>query len=370
MEENMIQTLRLQHSEAVRFLPPKPGNARNSEGDFVRLKDGRILFAYSRYNGDSSHDDASCDIAGLFSDDNGQTFSEPVILVSAKEHNTLNLMSVSLLRLQNGRLALFYLCKVDPYSEYYMRLANEDETAFGEAVKCFPHDEECYYVVNNARVIQLQNGRLLVPAARHEVKTRADGSRNAQYFAKSRVFGSDDDGQTWKDLSGLIAMPDPGYSETGLQEPGLVELPDGRVYQYFRTDRMFQFESFSADRGETWTKPIASRFTAPESPMLIRRNPFSGQYVALWNPVPLYNGRIGRNEPWVHAGRTPFVIAVSDDGVAFSEYAVIENEPDHGYCYPSVFFLNEKEMLLSYCSGGPEDDNCLTKTTIRKITIE
>ncbi len=361
----------VKYSEPVRLLPPMPDNARNSEGDFARLKDGRILFVFSRYNTDNSHDDARCDIAGLYSDDNGLSFpGEPVILVPASAHNTLNLMSVSLLRLQNGKLAIFYLCKKDPFSEVYMRLANEDETAFGEPVKCFPFDEDIYYVINNARVVQLKNGRILIPAARHEVKTYANGNQHAEYFAKSRVYGSDDNGETWQDLSGLIEMPNRGYSETGLQEPGLVELPDGSVYQYFRTDRMFQFESHSQDNGETWTTPIASRFTAPESPMLIRRNPYSGQYFAFWNPIPLYNGRLDPNAKWVHAGRNPFVMAISDNGVDFSEYVVLENEEDHGYCYPSVFFLSEKEMLLSYCSGGPEDDMCLAKTTIRKVVVE
>lgn len=362
---------RIRLSEAVHLLPPQKNNARNSEGDFARLKDGRILFAYSRYNTDASDDDAKCDIAGLYSDDNGRTFTkEPVIIVPASAHQTLNLMSVSLLRLQNGQLALFYLCKHDPFSAYYMRLANEDENVFGEPVKCLPFGEQSYNVVNNARVVQLTNGRILIPSARHNMTTDKNGNPEPDYFAHCRVYASDDDGKSWKDLSGRISLPNPGYSETGLQEPGLIELPDGRIRQYFRTDRMFQFESVSEDSGETWSTPIPSRFTSPESPMLIRRNPYSGQYFAFWNPIPLYNGRIDPNAKWVHAGRNPFVMAVSDNGLDFSAFTVIENEEEHGYCYPSVFFLSEKEMLLSYCSGGPEDDMCLAKTTIRRIVIE
>ncbi len=358
-------------SQAVHVLPPKANNARNSEGDFARLKDGRILFAYSRYNSDDSNDDATCDVAGLYSDDNGQHFTEePVILVPASAHNTLNLMSVSLLRLQSGRLALFYLCKVGSFSEGYMRFANDDETAFGEAVKCFPLHDACYYVINNARIVQLSDGRILLPTARHHMIENEDGTVSADYFADCRVYASDDEGDTWQDISGLIKMSDPGYSETGLQEPGLIELPDGRVYQYFRTDRMFQFEAFSSDRGATWTTPIPSRFTSPESPMLIRRNPYSGKYYAFWNPVPLYNGRIDPDAKWVDAGRNPFVMAQSDDGLEYSAFAVIESDPAHGYCYPAVFFLSEKEMLLSYCSGGPEDGMCLAKTTIRRIILE
>ena len=39
-------------------LPPNPGNPRNSEGGFVTLRDGRILFVYTRYYGESWDDHA------------------------------------------------------------------------------------------------------------------------------------------------------------------------------------------------------------------------------------------------------------------------------------------------------------------------
>ena len=48
-----------------------------------------------------------------------------------------------------------------------------------------------------------------------------------------------------------------GHSETGLQEPGISVLPDGKLYGYFRTDRCFQFESFSDDNGK-WLDPTSS----------------------------------------------------------------------------------------------------------------
>ncbi len=56
-------------------LPPGPDNPRNSEGAFLPLRDGRILFAYSRYYGDSSNDNAPADIAARYSSDNGRTWT-------------------------------------------------------------------------------------------------------------------------------------------------------------------------------------------------------------------------------------------------------------------------------------------------------
>ena len=89
-------------------LPPRDKNPRNSEGSFLRLKDGRIVFAYSRYSGTSSDDGAYCEIAAMYSSDNGETFSEPKILVRPdKSRGETNCMSVSLLELPNGDAGLF-----------------------------------------------------------------------------------------------------------------------------------------------------------------------------------------------------------------------------------------------------------------------
>ncbi len=92
-------------------LPAGPGNPRNSEGSFVALKDGRILFAYSRYRGAMDWaDHATADIAARTSADGGRTWSQDDRIIVPNE-GRLNVMSASLLRLADGRVALFYLRK-------------------------------------------------------------------------------------------------------------------------------------------------------------------------------------------------------------------------------------------------------------------
>ena len=345
-------------------------NPRNSEGDFARLKNGDILFAYSRYTGDDAEDDCACDIAGMLSTDGGKTFAPlPRPLLTAAEHGVENIMCVTLRRLPNGTLCLFYLCKHTPMSAYLMRrVTDEDALTLGEPETVIPVRDGVYTVVNNSRVCITSDGSVLVPAARHAVIWE-DGQETGAYFGECELFAGDSDGRNWRQLPQRFSLPQPGHSETGLQEPGLVELPDGRLYMYFRTDRAFQYESFSADKGKSWTTPTQSLFTAPESPMLIERNPYSGLFYAFWNPIPLYNGRLDPDAPWIAAGRSPFVMAVSENGVDFSPFTVLEDEPERGYCYPAVHFLNAKEMLLSYCCGGPDDGVCLTRTRIIHITL-
>ena len=84
-------------SDTITNLFHGEGNPRNSEGAFVELKDGRILFAYTRYKGASWADAATADIVGRISADGGRTWGDWKLIFANRAQNV---MSVSLLRLQ------------------------------------------------------------------------------------------------------------------------------------------------------------------------------------------------------------------------------------------------------------------------------
>src|SRR2546423_13323806 len=90
-------------------LSPREGNPRNSEGSFVTLKDGRILFVYTHFTGGAG-DNAAAHLAGRFSSDGGRTWTGDDVVVVPREGG-MNVMSVSLLRLADGRIGLWYLVK-------------------------------------------------------------------------------------------------------------------------------------------------------------------------------------------------------------------------------------------------------------------
>lgn len=354
------------------------GNPRNSEGAFLRLKDGRIVYVYSRYRGDSCHDHAYCEIAAIYSSDEGETFSEPEILFAPRleeQYDETNMMSVSLLRMQNGDIGVFYLLKRhNIVCELNMRRSSDELKTFSEPVRCVG-DTPGYYEVNNDRVIRTSSGRLIVPAAKYQSEIGYYGPVNDFIDPRSCVafFASDDDGYTWRRISGMISLYGGGYSNTGFQEPGVVELAPGLLYAYFRTDLGRQYESISIDGGSEWTMPQPSRFTSPYSPMQIKQNPYSGKFYAIWNPVPKYFGK-PLASIWT-GGRSPLVIAEGEfgaNGISWGEPRIIEEDPRAGFCYPSVMYLSEKEALLAYCAGSAEfgDENCLTRVRIRKIGLE
>lgn len=345
---------------------PDKAYTRHSEGAFLRLNDNSILFIYSRFTGDYD-DDAPSDLVACVSSDEGETWSEPVTAISASMYDTKNVMSVSLLRMENGDVGLFYIVKQSPgISRILLSRSNDEGKTWYRHVECTLPDRQGYYTVNNDRVIRLATGRLLVPLGFHRGSYSMEHTCYFDGRGRGVFLYSDDEGETWQEAPDIVFAPFTG-SDSGLQEPGVIEKRNGVVWAYYRTDKMYQYEAFSMDGGLHWTEAQPSRFTSPCSPLKIKRHPESGDLYAVWNPIPNYNGRCTSKAGW---GRTPIVWAVShDDGETWGDYHVIEDHPEHGYCYPAIFFTKDSAMLVSYCSGGPEDGICLAKQTIMKVSI-
>lgn len=349
-------------------LDPTPGNGRNSEGAFVTLQDGRILFAYTRYITDGNQDEAPGVIAARVSSDDGLTWStEDRILI--ERGAAQNVMSVSLLRLKSGRILVLYLQKnlvAEGIScTPFVRFSDDEMETLSEPIAAIRMQE--YHCVNNDRIIQLSSGRLVMPIAQHRVNP-------------GLIFYlySDDEGQTWAESKSSYyrCFPD-GH---GWQEPGVVELTDGRLWSWMRTgwsggERCGrQWESFSDDSGSTWSEPQASQFVSPYSPLSMKRIPQTGDLLAVWNdhsgrfPTPNYHSKAWDANEWeIH--RTPLSCAVSrDDGSTWEHHLLLEDAPDHGFCYTAIHFV-EDAVLLAYCAGGVTTGTVLDRIRVRRIPL-
>ncbi len=348
----------------VLSLGPEGSNRRNSEGSFLRLEDGEILFIYSRFEGDYD-DGAPSDLYMIRSADEGETWTKPEMTLSASRFGVSNIMSVSLLRMQNGDVGMFFIVKrPQDVDEIVLARSSDEGKTWYRFVRCDIPGREAYYVLNNDRAERLASGRIILPLAVHPSQPVA----GVPYYFEGRGYFtalySDDDGETFR-LSDDNVYPSFVHTKSGLQEPGVVELRDGVLWGYARTDQQVQYEFYSYDGGVHWSAAQPSVFTSPCSPMKIRREPESGKLVSVWNPIPNYNGRPKYPAGW---GRTPIVFSESgDNGETWSRPVVIEGKEEYGYCYPAVFFTNDGAFLTAYCAGGPEDGICLARLTISKI---
>ena len=354
-------------------LAHRPDNPRNSEGSFATLRDGRIVFIYTSYYGNSHSDEATARLCARYSSDGGRTWSAKDTTIVENE-GRCNVMSVSLLRLQDDRLGLWYLRKdgVDN-CHAYMRTSKDDLT-WSEPVCCIAAPG--LFVVNNDRVVQLNSGRLIIPAAYHRNPLPA-GADPKNYYASfdgrgiAIWFISDDGGVTWRESRDWWALP--VRSRSGLQEPGVVELRGDRIYTYCRTDVGRQYEMYSEDGGDTWTPPQPSVFQAPCSPLSIKRIPSTGDLLAVWND---HSGRLapapaakvwGESPSW---GRTPLVAAISrDEGRTWECHKLLEMDPNHGFCYTAIHFTDDA-VLLAYCCGGGKKSTVLQDLCIRRMPLD
>lgn len=346
-------------------IPPRAGNPRNSEGAFLTLKDGRILFVYSRFIGEKDWDCSETHLIRLISKDGGHNWGDEKLLYTTREHGAENIMSVSLMRMENGDIGLFYLVRQTHFDmRMVLRRSSNEGESFGEMTYCIPRDG--YFVVNNDRVTRLSDGRIVIPAAEHLPLSsdRHDGSIPHYSRAHACFFYSKDDGRSWYESSETVAL-NGMISWTGLQEPGIVERRNGVLWAHCRTDLGRHYEFFSLNGGMNWTPPVPSRFTGPCSPLCIKRMP-DGRLIAVWNPVPDYPTR--DILPGC-GGRTPLVCAVSkDDGLSWNEPKIIEDDERSGYCYTAIHFT-EEGVLLGYCAGSADTDRaCLNRTRFTMIT--
>jgi Neuraminidase (sialidase) len=332
---------------------------RNSEGAFVTLKSGRILYLYTQFYGGAA-DHSAARIVAIESGDEGRTWNaQPRTVV--ENSGGSNVMSVSLLRLKSGRIALFYLLKnswID--CRPYVQFSDDDGQTWSE--RKLMVTAPGYFVMNNDRVIQDRAGRLIAPLAFHRARD-TDPATSKSFDSRAIALWqiSEDDGQTWKEAPQWLALPVPA-THTGLQEPGIVELGDGSLLSWFRTDQGVQFESRSADSAKKWTEPAAGPMQSPTSPASLKLLPGSGDLLGVWND---HSGQF----PMVKGKRTPLVAAISPDGgKTWPQRKLIEGDPDGWYCYTAIHFV-DRAVLLAYCAGDSKVGG-LNRLRIRRIDLD
>ncbi len=325
--------------EPLLTIDPGPGNPRNSEGDLIELKDGRLCLIYTHFTG-GADDDAAADLAMRTSSDRGKTWTEDAIVVPRT--GGMNVMSVSLLRLASGEIALFYLRKTSEEDCRPMMCLSTDEAKTWSEPKCCITDEVGYYVLNNDRAVQLQSGRLVLPVAWHQ-----GPGKPRDWAGVIMCYLSDDNGNTWRRSKDTFKGFAPDGKRVTLQEPGVIELKDGRLMMFIRTDAGSQHVCHSADGGETWSKPEPSGLASPLSPASIERIPWTGELLCVWND---HSGL----HPYPKGKRTPLCMAISkDEGRTWSPSRIIEDNPDGWFCYTAVAFVDNR-ILLAYCAGDKQ----------------
>ena len=342
----------------VHDLDPTPEHPRSTEGAFATLKSGRIIFAYSQFS-EGQEDHSPSEIAEIHSDDQGRTWSKPRVVVPTGKYQ--NIMSVSFLRLASGKLLRFHCVKQTKWLDCHpvMSVSTDEGATWSDPKLVF--DAPGYFVLNNDRVIQTASGRLILPVGYHRTSGAADERASWDARAIAIWYYSDDEGATWKESATWWGIP--VVSESGLQEPGVVQLADGSLFGWARTDQRAQYQFSSKDNGLTWSAPVVSPLKSPNSPASIKRLPKSDTLMVVYND---HSGRVPA--PASPKQRSPLVVAFSTDGAkTWVAPQVIEEDLTGWYCYTAIHFTDDA-VLLAYCAGNDKIGK-LSRLRIRRVPL-
>jgi sialidase-1 len=286
-----------------------------------------VMLAWTEFYTSEGSDWGKARISAMFSKDGGRTWKNKFTL--QENIGTMNVMEPDLLRLRSGKVA-FAFCRKNSEADCrpLFRISSNDGKSFSDPKPIAIDPYPSYTGTNNDRLIQLRDGRIVLPLW-YTPDYRIDK------HIRTRVYYSDDEGTTWKQSRTLVDIPD---SPSGAQEPGVVELKNGSLMMWMRTDKKKIFRSYSRDRGETWSTPEPMALDSPRSPQSIKRIPTTGDLFLIWNNSP--------------GQRFPLTAAISkDDGATWQHIRNLDQDPAHTYAYTSIEFLKDRALFTYY--AGP-----------------
>lgn len=292
-----------------------PEHSRQSEASVIELRDGRLFLAWTDFTTSNWQDHGSARIMGKWSHDSGATWSDPVVL--QENIGRLNVMIASLLQLPSGRILLCFHRKDVEGTECHLMVKWSDDNAqtWADPIQ-ITYGHPNYWCGTNDRFIQLDTGRILLPAGDARGMT---------------AFYSDDAGETWAYSKNWVRPP----ADDQYAEPVAVERADGTILMLIRSRSKYIRFAMSENGGESWQKsnlPDSSSPSSPYSPSNCKRVPGSGDLLLVWNN----NG----------GHRIPLTAAISSDGGrSWDRLRDLEPflhiPPAHTYAYPSIAFKGE-----------------------------
>ena len=163
---------------------------------------------------------------------------------------------------------------------------------------------------------------------------------------------SDDGGLQWRPSKTVIKSPPHavGGVHRGLRwqnigvEATVVELKNGNLWALLRTSQDFHYESFSGDRGETWSEGKPSRFAATLTMPTLGRLP-DGRLLILWtnqSALPELPTATGKGEDAFTNRDTIHAAISADEGKTWQGFREVG--------------LDEHRCRADYATwGGPQD---------------
>jgi len=279
------------------------------------------------------------------SDDDGETWSQPRLVVDSHSKNLARERSILVGTLWTdplGRLWLIFDQSMDMFDGRAGVWATVcDDPDAGEPVWSTPR--RIWHGVTLNKPTVTSSGEWMLPVSLDQRSgfgpfkgcfTELDPYRGAS------VFVSTDEGETWE-RRGMATFPNPDW-----HEHMIVERKDGSFWMLARTAKGLM-ESVSNDEGATWSEPTPSAIKNPAARFHIRRLA-SGKLLLI-----KHGDRID-----AHEGRVQLSAWLSDDEGESWEGGLVLDERK-GISYPDGFQAPDGAIYISYDRNRSTDGEIL-----------
>lgn len=281
------------------------------------------------------------------SDDNGETWSEPILVIDPHDKN-----------LPCDRCTIVGNLWTDPLDRVWLffnqNLAHFDGRSSDWYIRCDNPDDEkpvwtepqyIWYGETLNKPTVLSNGEWLLPVslwARHHISAPfQDCYHELDHLRMATVFASKDQGTTWERRGGVV------FPETRFDEHMTVELKDGRLWMLGRTVSGL-WESFSSDLGETWSEPACAQVQSCSARYFLRRLD-SGRILLV------KHGREAGAAPQRREDLTAFLS--EDEGETWSKGFVLDERFE--VSYPDGVQAKDGTIYISYDRNRGKDGEIL-----------
>jgi sialidase-1 len=270
----------------------------------------------------------------------------------------VNCISPGITRMKDGRLLLAYSWRSGGNgAENYgncakmVRISADEGMTWSERTRITPDNTE-YHTGCHDRAWTLDDGRVIVQCHTIFPPGRAQPGESYRRTCMGTYYAySDDNGATWERSE---VMQDPIAGLGGrFEEACLTQHSDGSLVQFIRNWHGQSFTSESLDRGTTWSAPRPSGVMSSLAPTYVTRMPNSDALLMVWNPA-------WNPDAQIAGVRSLLACAVSHDGgrtwglpraleadyELWSEYPSVTFDGDHALVYYRVFSADRKRCDL------------------------
>jgi len=223
-----------------------------------------------------------------------------------------------LFELRTGELTLFYKVGPSPRAWWGMTRTSRDNGRTWSDARRLPNG---FLGPVKNKPVRLPDGTIIASSSTESPETP---STWRVHFERSR-----DSGATWD-----IVRPPPGADRTRIDaiQPSVLTHADGRLQAIGRTRSGRLFETWSNDRGQTWS-PLGLTSLPNPSAGTDAVTLKDGRHLLVYNHTP--------------KGRTPLNVAMSRDGTMWQGVHVLESGPGE-YSYPAVIQTSDGLVHITY----------------------